>query len=166
MVRSAGRAGIGYSPDLLRGGHQADEGFIVGDSRSLLRIPLAYPGGESFQGRTVLGRTGPLRRVLRHQSALVQFRPRTRLDTYLEALRTGLGADGDTIFGHCTQYPGSANAQAWSDWLLARGVPSALFFAAYGDQTVAEIHADQRTGTFWRVETDAAGPLPLLPGRL
>ena len=30
---------------------------------------------------------------------------------------------------------------------------------------VAEIHADQRTGTFWRVETDATG-LPLLPGRL
>ena len=31
---------------------------------------------------------------------------------------------------------------------------------------VAEIHADQRTGTFWQVQTDAAGPLPLLPGRL
>jgi gluconolactonase len=30
---------------------------------------------------------------------------------------------------------------------------------------VAEIHADQRTGTFWRVETDATG-LPLLPGQL
>ena len=30
---------------------------------------------------------------------------------------------------------------------------------------VAEIHADQRTGTFWRVETDASGPLPLLPGQ-
>jgi gluconolactonase len=31
---------------------------------------------------------------------------------------------------------------------------------------VAEIHADQRTGTFWRVATDAGGPLPLLPGRI
>jgi gluconolactonase len=31
---------------------------------------------------------------------------------------------------------------------------------------VAEIHADQRTGTFWAVETDARGPLPLLPGAL
>ena len=31
---------------------------------------------------------------------------------------------------------------------------------------VAEIHADQRTGTFWRVDTDATGPLPLLPGKL
>jgi hypothetical protein len=64
------------------------------------------------------------------------------LDTYLEALRTGLGADGDAIFGHCAHYPGSADAQAWRSWLLARGVPSALFFAAYGDQTVAEVHAN------------------------
>jgi gluconolactonase len=30
---------------------------------------------------------------------------------------------------------------------------------------VAEIHADQRTGTFWSIETDAEG-LPLLPGHL
>jgi sugar lactone lactonase YvrE len=30
---------------------------------------------------------------------------------------------------------------------------------------VADIHADQRTGTFWRVETDATG-LPLIPGKL
>jgi gluconolactonase len=30
---------------------------------------------------------------------------------------------------------------------------------------VAEIHADQRTGTFWRIATDATG-LALLPGRL
>jgi len=31
---------------------------------------------------------------------------------------------------------------------------------------VAEIHADQRTGTFWRVDTDASGGLPLIPGKL
>jgi sugar lactone lactonase YvrE len=31
---------------------------------------------------------------------------------------------------------------------------------------VAEIHADQRTGSFWKVETDATGPLPLVPGHL
>jgi gluconolactonase len=31
---------------------------------------------------------------------------------------------------------------------------------------VSEIHADQRTGTFWRVDTDASGGLPLVPGRL
>ena len=31
---------------------------------------------------------------------------------------------------------------------------------------VADIHADDRTGTFWRVDTDASGPLPLIPGHL
>ena len=31
---------------------------------------------------------------------------------------------------------------------------------------VAEIEASQRTGTFWAVDTDADGPLPLLPGAL
>jgi gluconolactonase len=40
---------------------------------------------------------------------------------------------------------------------------SALYVTA---TAVAEIHADQRTGTFWRVDTDATGGLPLIPGRL
>jgi gluconolactonase len=31
---------------------------------------------------------------------------------------------------------------------------------------VAEIHADQRTGTFWSIATDASGGLPLVPGKL
>jgi gluconolactonase len=39
---------------------------------------------------------------------------------------------------------------------------SALYVTA---TKVAEIHADQRTGTFWRVDTDATG-LPLIPGHL
>ncbi len=38
-----------------------------------------------------------------------------------------------------------------------------LYVTATG---VAEIHADQRTGTFWSVETDANGGLPLLKGKL
>jgi hypothetical protein len=31
---------------------------------------------------------------------------------------------------------------------------------------VADIEASQRTGSFWRVETDAPGGLPLLDGHL
>jgi gluconolactonase len=38
-----------------------------------------------------------------------------------------------------------------------------LYVTATG---VSDIHADQRTGTFWSVETDATGGLPLIPGRL
>jgi gluconolactonase len=39
---------------------------------------------------------------------------------------------------------------------------SALYVTA---TKVSDIHADQRTGTFWQVDTDATG-LPLIPGRL
>jgi gluconolactonase len=40
---------------------------------------------------------------------------------------------------------------------------SALYVTA---TRVPDIEASQRTGTFWRVETDASGGLPLLEGRL
>lgn len=64
------------------------------------------------------------------------------LDRYVDALRTGLGDDGDRIFGHCAGYPGRADAARWSAWLLGHHAPSALFFAAYGDQTVHEVQAN------------------------
>lgn len=64
------------------------------------------------------------------------------LEPYLEALRTGLGPDGDAIFGRCAEYPGSADAAAWTAWLRARTVPSSLFFAAYGDQIVHEVQTN------------------------
>jgi hypothetical protein len=64
------------------------------------------------------------------------------LDRYLEALRTGLGADGDAIFGHCRGYPGASDPQAWTAWVHAHRVGSSLFFAAYGEQTVEEVHTN------------------------
>jgi hypothetical protein len=67
------------------------------------------------------------------------------LERYLEALRTGLGADGDRLFGHCADYPGSESAEAWSAWLRARTVSSSLFFAAYGERTVAQVRTQLAT---------------------
>ena len=61
------------------------------------------------------------------------------LERYLEGLRTGLAADGDAIFGHCVGYPGHADGQAWTAWLLAHRVKSSLFFGAYGDQSVQTV---------------------------
>ncbi len=61
------------------------------------------------------------------------------LEPYLEALRSGLGDDADAIWGHCAGYPGRAEPAAWAAWLRAHQVDSALFFAAYGDQTVDEV---------------------------
>lgn len=61
------------------------------------------------------------------------------VERYLDGLRTGLDTDGDAIFGRCVGYPGSADAQAWTAWLLAHRVKSSLFFGAYGDQSVQTV---------------------------
>ncbi|HEX2296049.1 MAG TPA: hypothetical protein VHN37_12145 [Actinomycetota bacterium] len=61
------------------------------------------------------------------------------LDAYLEGLRTGLGAAGDAIWEHCTDYPGHRDAGAFNRWMRARQLTSSLFFAAYGDQTVQQV---------------------------
>jgi hypothetical protein len=69
------------------------------------------------------------------------------LGPYLEGLRTGLGEDADAIWGHCAGYPGRADGAAFAGWLRAHQVESALFFGAYGEQTVATVrrNLDQRT---------------------
>jgi hypothetical protein len=61
------------------------------------------------------------------------------LAPYLEALRTGLGDEADAIWGHCAGYPGRGDGGAFAGWLRAHQVESALFFSAYGEQTVAEV---------------------------
>ncbi len=58
---------------------------------------------------------------------------------YFEALRTGLGDSVDTIWGHCIGYPGSDDRDAFADYLRRHQIDSSLFFAAYGDRTVAEV---------------------------
>jgi hypothetical protein len=69
------------------------------------------------------------------------------LAPYLEALRTGLGDDADAIWGHCAGYPGRGDGGAFAAWLRAHQVESALFFSAYGKQTVAEVrrNLDERS---------------------
>lgn len=64
------------------------------------------------------------------------------LAPYLEALRTGLGADADAIWGHCDGYPGRADAAVFAGWMRAHRCESALFYAAYGEQTVAQVKAN------------------------
>ena len=67
------------------------------------------------------------------------------LDAYLEALRTQM--DADAVWSHCAGYPGRADAPAFAAYFRSHQVESALFFAAYGDQTVAQVQANvaQRT---------------------
>jgi hypothetical protein len=64
------------------------------------------------------------------------------LDAYLARLRTGLGEDADAIWGHCRGYPGHHDHEAFPRWLRAHQLEAALFFAAYGDRTVEQVHSD------------------------
>jgi hypothetical protein len=64
------------------------------------------------------------------------------LDRYLEGLRTGMGADADAIWGHCRGYPGHEDGAAFAAYMRAHQLEATLFFAAYGDQTVEQIHAN------------------------
>ena len=64
------------------------------------------------------------------------------LDPYLERLRTGLAEDADAIWRHCRGYPGHQDRAGFARWLRAHSLEAALFFAAYGDRTVEQVHAD------------------------
>jgi hypothetical protein len=61
------------------------------------------------------------------------------VEPYLQALRTGLGEVADQIWGHCSGYPGCADAAAFARYLRAHQVESSLFFSAYGDRTVQDV---------------------------
>ncbi len=61
------------------------------------------------------------------------------LSRYLEALRVGLGEHADAVWGHCAGYPGSADANAFADYMRAHQLDSSLFFAAYGEHTVEHV---------------------------
>jgi len=62
------------------------------------------------------------------------------LNPYLEALRTGLAGDADAVWGNCTGYPGHQDAAGFSAWICHHQIEAALFFGAYGEQTVGEVH--------------------------
>ena len=57
-------------------------------------------------------------------------------------MRTDLGEDADAVWGHCSGYPGRADAPAFAAYFRNHQVESALFFGAYGDQTVAQVRAN------------------------
>ena len=86
------------------------------------------------------------------------------LDAYLEALRIGLAGDADAIWGNCTGYPGHQDAAGFPAWIRHHQIEAALFFGAYGEQTVPAVHANlaARTGLIeFALETQALDPAAL-----
>jgi hypothetical protein len=109
--------------------------------------PLARVRGTHFARWVVLDSPvyqGPIQRRDSWKASRLLFTSNFdgQLEPYLEALRTGLGAQGDAIWAHCSGYPGSESAEAFAAWMRARHVHSSLFFAAYGDKTVDDVRSD------------------------
>jgi peptidoglycan hydrolase-like protein with peptidoglycan-binding domain len=86
------------------------------------------------------------------------------LDAYLEALRSGLAGDADAIWGNCTGYPGHQDAAGFPAWIRQHQIEAALFFGAYGEQTVSAVHTNlaARTGLIeFALETRGLDPAAL-----
>jgi hypothetical protein len=142
------RSGQAYSLTVLtpvRDGHEVAlaahlDGLGGGDDS-----PLADVGGTHFARWVVIGDViyegsdQGERDHLKHPRLLFTSNFDGDPGPYLEALRTRLGEGADAIWGHCVDYPGREDADAFTRYLRAHQVDSALFFAAYGDRSVADV---------------------------
>ena len=146
-------------------GHEAElarylDGLQSGDSS-----PLARVRGTHFARWVVIDDVvyeGPDegdREHLQHARLLFTSNFDGRLDSYLEALRAGLGDSADTIWGHCIGYPGASDAGAFGEYFRHHQIDSSLFFAAYGDRTVEDVKRSLAVRTkFIELRASGAGP--------
>ena len=128
----------------VQAAHESALADALGDLPALEGSPLARVPGTHFARFVVIDApvyegAGQQRDSWKASRLLFTSNFDGPLERYLDDLRTGLGTDGDATFGHCVGYPGHADAQAWTAWLLAHRVKSSLFFGAYGDQAVQRV---------------------------
>jgi hypothetical protein len=151
-VRHDGRnhSGQAYSLTVLtpiRDGREAQLAAHLDGLEQGAGSPLASVPGTHFARWVIIDDVvyeghGQRRDHLRAQRLLFTSNFDGPLDAYLQGMRTGLGEGADAIWSHCKGYPGSQDAVAFAAWLTAHQVDSVLFFAAYGEQTVGEVHAN------------------------
>ncbi len=109
-----------------------------GDASPLARVPGTHFARWVLIGDVVSPGSGQ-RDHLRAGRLLFTSNFDGPLEPYVETLRTAFRDVADAIWGCCTGYPGSADSPAFAGYLRRHQVESALFFAAYGDRTVAEV---------------------------
>jgi len=140
------------------------------DGEMLLERPRVYPNGIAYDGQRRLYWTESLaHRVCRLEDGKA---------TTFSQLSDGHVPDGMAIAADgrlfvCTTISGgvtvlSPDGEVLEEIQLGQHATNCIFdrSALYVTAThTADIEASQRTGTFWRVETDAIG-LALIPGRL
>ena len=142
-----------------------------GEGELVLERPDAFPNGIAFDAAGSMYWTeSASHRVCR----LVDGEAATFCQLPDGAVPDGMAIAADGRFFVCTTSPGGLTVLSPEGEIIEEitiGVcgtncifdGSALYVTA---TEVAYLEALGRTGTFWRVETDATGPLPLIPGRL
>ncbi len=142
----------------------------AGGGEHLLERPEVYPNGIAFDAeRRLYWTESAAHRVCRLDDG--------RASTFSQ-LSDGHVPDGmafaqDGRLFVCTTISGgvtvlSPEGEILEEIVLGEHATNCIFDGStlYVTATaVPDIHADQRTGTFWRVDTDAKG-LPLIPGKL
>ena len=143
----------------------------TGVGELVLELPHVYPNGIAFDSeRRLLWTESAAQRVCR----LEEGRATVFCQLAGEHVPDGMAFAADGRLFVCTTTSGgvtvlSPDGEVLDEIELGECATNCSFAGPtlYVTATrVAEIHADQRTGTFWSVETDATGGLPLLPGQL
>jgi gluconolactonase len=142
----------------------------AGQGEMILELPDVYPNGIAFDAQQRLYWTESMaHRVCR----LDDGEATTFAQLSDEHVPDGMAFAQDGRLFVCTTISEgvtvlSADGDVLEEIHLGEHATNCIFDASalYVTATkVADIHADQRTGTFWRVETDATG-LPLIEGKL
>jgi len=141
-----------------------------GDGEFLMERPKVYPNGIAFDAQGRLYWTESMaHRVCQMDDGEAKTFSQLSEDHLPDVM--AFAADGRLFV--CTTISGgvtvlSPEGDVLEEISLGEHATNCIFDGStlYVTATrVAEIHADQRTGTLWSVETDAEG-LPLLPGQL
>jgi hypothetical protein len=128
-------------------GHEAEltaqlDALGDGDASPLARVPGTHIARWVVIDDVVFQAEGQRRRDRLPPRLLFSSNFDGELDAYLEGLRNGMADDADAIWGHCRGYPGHRDGPAFAAWMRAHQLEAALFFAAYGGQTVDQVHAN------------------------
>jgi gluconolactonase len=143
---------------------------VSGGGEMLLERPDVYPNGIAFDSEGRLYWT----ESMAHRVCRMDDGQATTFSQLTDAhVPDGMAFARDGRLFVCTTISGgvtvlSPDGEILEEISLGEHATNCIFDAStlYVTATkVADIHADQRTGTFWRVDTDASG-LPLIPGEL
>ena len=147
------------------------DGAGEGEGELVLELPGVYPNGIAFDAEhRLLWTESAAQRVCRLEDGIATV----FCQLGGEHVPDGMAFADDGRLFVCTTTSGgvtvlSPDGEVLEEIVLGECATNCSFAGPtlYVTATaVAEIHADQRTGTFWSVETDATGGLPLLPGQL